>query len=308
MKDPKVFIITLNWNGYEDTIECIDSLKKATYPNFEILVIDNGSSRGDVKIISEKYGDSIHMIVNDENLGFPEGCNMGMKYSFDKGADYVLLLNNDTTVDPEFLTELVKVSETDSAVGMASSMIYYYYHPNVIQTAGCKINWFTGNIKVYGNEVDKGQYNKIIERNFMYGTSMLIKKSVIDTISFMDPYYFFGPEEIDYCTRAYRAGFKLVVVPESKIWHKVGASRAKVPQYPDTQRKLLEKSGGSRQYKYYYQLFKDYGTPGLYLFSFACLVLRTSLLGEFFGLLFKGDFNTILSGVQKRLQKITGNS
>jgi GT2 family glycosyltransferase len=190
----KVSIIILNWNGYEDTIECIESLKKITYPNYEVIIVDNASSGDDVRILKEKYGGYIHMIANDQNYGFPEGNNIGMRYALGKGTDYLLLLNNDTVVDPEFVTEMVKVAESNPAVGIAGSKIYYYHYPNIIQAAGGKITWWLGYIDTYGEEDDVGQYDDIAERDYVYGTSFLIKKAVIDKISFMDPYFFFSVE------------------------------------------------------------------------------------------------------------------
>jgi GT2 family glycosyltransferase len=274
---PKVSIIILNWNGLTDTIECLESLKKITYPNSEVVIVDNASRGNDVQVLQEKFGDYVHLIQNDRNYGFPEGCNIGMRYALTKGADYLLLLNNDTVVDPEFLTEMVKVAEADPSIGITGSKIYYYYEPNRIQAAGGKINWWLGYIDTYGREDDTGQYDTIAERDYLYGTSFLIKKDVIEKISFMDPFFFFGVEEYDYCTRASRAGFKVVYVPGSKVWHKAGASSAKLPDHPETLR-LIRKSSGRGEYKYYYRLFRKHGPPVLFVFPFfGAAVLQLSL-------------------------------
>lgn len=302
MNYPKVSIIILNWNGFEDTIECIESLKKITYPNYEIVVADNASSGDDVRILKEKYGDYIHMIANDQNYGFPEGNNIGMRYALGKGTDYLLLLNNDVIVDCEFLSKLVKVAEDDASIGIVGSKIYYYHRPNRIQAAGGKIRWWLGDIKVYGEQEDVGQYDYIAERDFVYGTSFLIKKAVIDKISFMDPYFFFSVEEYDYCTRAKRAGFKVMYVSQSKVWHKAGASKAKLPQFPETQ-SLIKKKMGFGEYKYYCRLFRTYCTPVLFIFPFfCCVVLRISLVRTLFELIWCGDWQTIKRGVVSRLK------
>jgi len=157
--NPKVSIIILNWNGLKDTTECLESLKKVTYPNYEVIAMDNGSQGSDVQVLQEKFGDYIHLIQNDKNYGFPEGCNIGMRYALIRGADCILLLSNDTVVDSEFLTEMVKVAEADSSIGITRSKIYYYYELNRIQAVGRKINWWLGDIETYGEEEDGGQYN-----------------------------------------------------------------------------------------------------------------------------------------------------
>ncbi|MGB8707155.1 MAG: glycosyltransferase family 2 protein [Dehalococcoidia bacterium] len=298
MKQPKISIILLNWNGFEDTAECLESLKKITYPNYEVIVVDNASSGDDVRILKAKYGDYIHVIANDQNYGYAEGNNIGMRYAIEKGTDYLLILNNDTVVDSEFLTELAKVAESDASIGIAGSKIYYYRRPNRIQAAGGKIIWWLGYIDIYGEEEDVGQYDDIAERDFVFGTSFLLKKAVIDKISFLDPYFFFGVEEYDYCTRAKRAGFKIVYVPQSKIWHKAGASRAKMPQYPETQ-EVIKKKMGPGYYKYYYRLYRTYCPPVLFILP---LILQLSLVGTLLLLIWQGDWQRIKRGIAERLR------
>jgi len=311
MNYPKVSIIILNWNGFEDTIECLESLKKIAYPNYEVIIVDNASSSDDARILKEKYGNYIHMIANDQNYGFPEGCNIGMRYALGEGTDYLLLLNNDTVVDPQFLTELVKVAEGNPSIGILGSKVYYYYHPNSIQSAGGKIRWWLGYIELYGKVYsgveDVGQYDEIAERDFVFGTSFLIKKAVIDRISFMDPYFFCGIEEYDYCTQAKRAGFKVVYVPQSKVWHKGGTSRTKLPQFPETQN-MIKKREGFRQYKYHYILFRRYCPPVLFILP---LILHVSLVGAFLFFLWRGDWKTIKDGaiwILKSLFRATSKS
>jgi GT2 family glycosyltransferase len=303
VNNPKVSIIILNWNGYKDTIECLESLKKIDYQNYEIIIVDNGSSGDDVKILRDRFGDYIHIIANVRNEGFPGGCNIGMQHALQKGTDYILLLNNDTIVDPQFLTELVKVTESDAIIGMAGSKMYFYRHPSQIQSAGGKINWWSGIITYLGMyDEDIGQYDNLAERDFLFGTSLLLKKIVVDTISFMDTAYFFGIEELDYCTRAKRAGFKILYVPTSKVWHKVGASASKLPQYKESQ-KMVEKSQGVACYKHNYRLFRTYGPPVLFIFPFFLATAVSSLPGQFVKYAVRGDWQRINAGIRKRLRK-----
>jgi GT2 family glycosyltransferase len=239
MKSPKVSIIILNWNGLEDTIECLESLKKVTYANYETIVVDNRSDGDDVRILRERFGDYIHVIDNDKNYGFAEGNNIGMRYVLKRGTDYVLLLNNDTTVAPDFLDEMIRVGESDEKIGVLGPKIYLYDKPNVIWEAGGKINWWLGAIVVLGEkQVDVGQYDKVAERDLLSGAALLIKANLLNRISLLDPSFFFGYEDYDFCIRARRAGFKVVYVPKAKVWHKVGKSRGKLGDHSETQRKV----------------------------------------------------------------------
>jgi len=233
MNYPKVSIIILNWNGREDTIECLESLKKITYPNYEVIVVDNGSKGNDAQVLKERFGDYIHLIQNDKNYGFARGANIGMKYVLNNSAaDYVLLLNNDTVVDPEFLTEMVRVAEADPAIGIVGAKIYYYDNPNQLQLVWGKIDLWRGELfpilklvkvvteKIRGVELDKGQYDHTIEADWVTGCCFLNKEQVLKSIGLLDEGYFCYGEEIDYCLRAKRAEYKIVYVPKAKVWHK----------------------------------------------------------------------------------------
>src|SRR3989338_5442408 len=128
MKQPRVSVIILNWNGLDDTIECLESLKKITYPNYEVILVDNASSGDDVAQLRKKFGKYIKIIQNDKNYGFAEGNNIAIrKVMKENKSKYVLLLNNDTVVDAKFLDELVKTGESDPKVGIVGPIIYNYY-------------------------------------------------------------------------------------------------------------------------------------------------------------------------------------
>jgi GT2 family glycosyltransferase len=266
-EEPKVSVIILNWNGLEDTIDCLASLKKITYSNYEVILVDNASSGDDVEVLREKYGDYIHIIANDKNYGFSEGNNIGMRHALDKQSNYMFLLNNDTVLDPSALTELVKVSESDSTIGITGGKVYFYDKPDVLQTVGGEINWWLGKLKHYNNREDIGQFEEIADRDFIYATAMLIKREVVEKISLLDSKFFFGIEEYDYCTRAKRAGFRVVYVPSSKVWHKAGASRKKLPLYPETERKIKRETG-PRSYKHFFRLFYKNGPPVIFIFAY----------------------------------------
>src|ERR1035437_2216086 len=127
---PKVFIVLLNWNGFNDTVECVNSIKKISYGNYEIIIVDN-ESENDFEKLENIYSNEIILIRSDVNLGFAGGNNLGIKYALKNDADFVLLLNNDTTVDPDFLDGLIK-SGIEKEFGIVAPKILNYYFPKII--------------------------------------------------------------------------------------------------------------------------------------------------------------------------------
>ncbi|WP_321422000.1 glycosyltransferase family 2 protein [uncultured Methanobacterium sp.] len=341
---PKVSIIILNWNGWKDTIECLESLYQIDYLNYDVIIVDNDSKNDSIQKIKDYCQGKINIksdfiaepnnhkpitvleydmnesesvitgneffalqpnrritiIKNEKNLGFPEGCNVGMRYALNQQSDYFLLLNNDTVVDKEFLNELINVAESDPQIGILGSKIYFYDNPEMIQAAGGKINWNLGNITTFGG-LDKGQFEEIIERDYVYGTSLILKKEVIDKVSLMDPSFFFGVEEYDYCTKTKKAGFKIIYVPKSLVWHKGGASSKNLSDYPSTL-EFFKKSAGRGKYKYYYKLFNRHGPSYLFVFPMMSYLIRTSSVYYFFQFLFTGETEKIKKGIKRRLK------
>lgn len=224
MKSPLVYIILLNYNGYKDTIECLESLEKITYKNYRIVVVDNASIDGSEKIIKNKFPEHI-FIQAGSNLGFSGGNNVGIKYALQQGTDYVLLLNNDTIVEPDFLEPLVEEAEKSDQIGIMGGKINYYYDKNIIWSAGGYISDIKGCGYHYGiKEVDEGQYDEKREVTFLTGCIQLIKREVLEKVGLYDEDYFLYFEDVDYCYRTIKNNFKLVYVPTSKIYHKISAS------------------------------------------------------------------------------------
>lgn len=222
MSSSKVSIIILNWNGLKDTIECLESLKKITYPNYEVIVVDNGSEGNDADVLEEKYKDYIKVIRNKENLGFTEGNNVAIRQILnEKKSEYILLLNNDVVVDKEFLIEVVKVAESDSKIGICGSQNYYYDfngRKDIIWYAGAKIKWWMGGS--VNHSFQKKEVN-FIETEYVVGSSMLVKTNLLRKIGLLDKSYFSYAEDADLYLRAKKAGYNNIYVPTSKIWHKI---------------------------------------------------------------------------------------
>jgi hypothetical protein len=222
---PLVYFVILNWNQQQLTLDCLDSLAKVEYPNLEVILVDNGSTDGSAEAIRSRYP-SVIVIENGENLGFSEGNNVGMRYALAHGADYVLLLNNDTVVDPGFVAEMIAVAEADPSCGIVGPKMYYHDEPSVIWCAGNAIAWSSGcTSRLQAEQQDMHpEVEPPREVDFITACAMAVKRSVIDEIGLLDPRYFIYYDETDWCVRAAAKGFKVVYVPSSRIWHKVSAA------------------------------------------------------------------------------------
>jgi len=219
-KIPKVSIIVLNWNNFEDTKECLESLGKISYPNYEIIIVDNGSIDSSTRRIQKEFPQYIY-IYNDSNLGFTGGNNVGMKYAVKTGADYIFWINNDMIVDKAFLEPLVQAMGSEET-GLVGPATFYYDQREKIYSAGEYLNSLKTRTKKYKTA---GKFRQVDS----LGGAFLIKKEVIDKIGYFYEPYFLNLEETDYCFQARKAGFKIFCEPKSRIWHKVGATLGKIP-------------------------------------------------------------------------------
>jgi hypothetical protein len=221
---PLVYVIVLTYNGKRDTLECLRSLQNLSCPNVKVLVVDNASSDGTPEAIRAEFS-SVELLVNPTNLRFAGGNNVGIRHALKHGADYVLLLNNDTTVERDFTVHLVHAAEADPRIGMIGPKIYYYDDPNRIWFAGGRIEWWKGWISHIGiRENDSGQHDEQKPVDYLTGCCMLVKRAVVEQVGLLDERYFMYGEDADWCVRARRAGYVLAYVPAAKIWHKLSVS------------------------------------------------------------------------------------
>jgi len=224
MGQPSVSVILVNWNGRNDTLECLHSLAKVSYAPMHIIMVDNASADDSVDAVKREFP-SVEVIPNKTNLRFAGGNNIGIKRALERGSDYILLLNNDTTVDAEFLTKLVKAADADPGIGMVGAKIYYYDDPKRIWFAGGRIEWWKGWISHIGlREEDRGQYDTARAVDYITGCCLLVKRPVIEKIGNLDEQFFMYGEDVDWCLRVCKAGFRLVYEPKAKIWHKLSVS------------------------------------------------------------------------------------
>jgi len=281
---PKVAIIILNWNGWKDTIECLESVVRNTYSNYQVIVIDNGSTNASMEKIkewaegkqevltpepthplyhlshppvkkpipyiyytreeAERGGDialeekatkewqerrktnskelnptplyPLVLIQTGENLGFAGGNNVGVRYTIKKDEyDYILLLNNDTVINPNFLNELVEYY--DDSTGICAPIIFKYNNTNKIWSSGGKYNIFLGTYTNIATLIKEKQR----ETNFISGCCWLIKQEIFKKIGLLDNTYFLYSEDVDFCYRLKQLGYKLKIIPSSSIFHKI---------------------------------------------------------------------------------------
>lgn len=217
---PKVSIIILTWKSYDVTRDCLSSLRSVEYQNFEVVLVDNASGDGSAERLAIEFPE-ITLIRNQTNLGFPAGNNVAIEAVLARGTDYFLLLNNDTIVSPDFLSELVRVAESDPRIGMVNPKIYYYDPPDRIWYAGGKYKPWWSFAEMRGvNQRDSGKYDTTEVISFITGCACLVKAAVVSKIGLLDEVFFLGFEDLDWCVRSFQAGFKAVYVPSSVIWHK----------------------------------------------------------------------------------------
>lgn len=219
-REPRVSVIVLNWNSYEVTRECLLSLRKLDYANREVVVVDNGSADSSPEKLAQNFPE-VRLIRNAKNLGFAAGNNVAMREALERGADYLLLLNNDTVVAPDFLRALVRIAEGDPSVGMLNPKIYFFEPADRIWCAGgVHKPWWSFPRMVGVHQRDDGRYNQAREVSFTTGCALLVKAEVVRRIGMLDEIFFLGFEDADWTVRSLQAGFKAVYVPAAVVWHK----------------------------------------------------------------------------------------
>jgi len=221
---PLAYIVVLNWNGKHHLQECLQSLENISYENFKIVLVDNHSTDGSVEFV-KSFFPSIEIIRNDRNLGFSAGNNVGIRHALSHGADYVILLNNDTRVEPDFLLRLIQYGETHPDVGVLGGTVRMYGNPNIINSTGVNLN-----LLAYGWDRDFGMPCSAIQRKAgevlaVTGALMAVKREVFDQVGLLDPDFFAYFEDVDFCIRVWKyTNFTVEYVPQANVYHKFSAS------------------------------------------------------------------------------------
>jgi GT2 family glycosyltransferase len=219
---PHVLVVILNYNRCEDTLAALISLAGMTYPNFDLLVVDDHSTDGTAQAVKDRFP-HVGVLVQPENLGFAAGANAGLRQAVDKKVDLVLLINNDVQVAPDMLSKLVDAMEPK--VGAAAPFIYYQDHPGRIWSAGFSRHpLLLEPRRGMRGQLDTGERSELYQVDYLLGCAMLIKVTALEEIGLFDERFFFYYEDLDLSLRLQRKGYRLLIVPQAKMWHKVALS------------------------------------------------------------------------------------
>jgi len=258
----KVFAITLNWNGKQWLEDCLSSILALDYPDFEVVMVDNGSTDGSVELVRQKFP-SVHVVENGSNLGYARGFNAGLEYAAARGAEYFLIMNNDTVIDRDALAALVEAAQSLPKAGFVTGKVYFYDEPDRLQTVGKKEDPIVWNGDHIGwLEKDVGQYETVEERAFLDDVMTLVDRRLYDEIGGYDPQFFLQAEEFDWQARAKKRGWRFYYTPKAKIWHRVsmsmGGAGNPIGRYFDTRSRMVVMArylGLPRFLRYYFHTF-----------------------------------------------------
>lgn len=254
-----ISIIIVNYNTPKDTKECLVSLGaiRTTGFRFNVIVVDNGSKEPLQLTADDRYPE-YELIRSESNLGFTGGNNLGISHAVKQyQADYFLLLNSDTVVDEDFLVHLYRALKDNPKAGIAGSKIYFhrgfeYHNKSYRRDQRHQVLWYAGGSVDWENlvsfhrgvdEVDRGQFDHQETSDFVTGCSLLIKREMTERVGILDKRFFLYSEDVDYSLRVKRAGYEVLFVPKSIVWHKIGRSSggagSKLQQYYQTRNRLL---------------------------------------------------------------------
>ena len=256
------YIIILNWNGKHHLKDCLRSFEKVVYNNYKLLLVDNGSTDGSVGYVKSRFP-MVEIIQNEQNLGFSGGNNIGIRHALSRGADYVVLLNNDTRVEPDFLLRLIQYGETHPEAGVLGGTVKMDGDPLRLNSTGVNLN-----LLAYGWDRDFGMPFDAVRRKdgevlAVTGALMAIKREVFNSIGLLDTRFFAYFEDVDFCIRVWKyTNLTVNYVPQSIVFHKFSASTGKFSS--NKMRLMMENQ---------YRIFFKHYPLWIILFLFPILVL-----------------------------------
>lgn len=285
-KSPKVLVIILNWNGTEDTLRCLESLRQVEYDNFDVLVIDNGSVPGSTDPIKRDFPE-VSLIRNEQNLGFSGGNNVGLQYARDTGPKYVLILNNDTTIDAQFVTELVKAAETDPRIAVVGGKVIQLDKPDSLWAVYGAVNFCQQLVKVWGYDKPIAEFSSQKEVDFVVGCGMLLSVDALADVGEFDERFFAYHDEVDLCKRARDKGYRVVYQPTAIMWHKGCASTGGFASYYNPALRYLVARNSVLYVKKYARLHEWIRFIAILAVSLVVGFLRKAPTGNFRGYLMR---------------------
>lgn len=223
-QEPSVAIIIVNWNSYNHTSGCLASLRKVYYDNFKAIVVDNGSKDGSDNKLEEQYPE-ITLLRNAMNTGFTGGNNRGIAYALENNFEFLMLLNNDTEVEPDFLNELVNSLQEDSKIGAVQPKFYFLHNKTRIWNAGGKIIKSIGWIKTIGeNQNSQEKFNRPQKTEWITGCCFMVRTSIVKKIGGLNDRFFIYFEDVEWSLRIKSLGYELAYCPQAIVYHEAGMS------------------------------------------------------------------------------------
>lgn len=249
---PRVAVIVLNYNSWQETVRCLESLRTTTYSRWQVIVVDNGSTNDSVRQIQAwaarvgwPVADAVRneesaslcplvLVTMEQNRGFTGGANFGLRYALRHDFRYLALLNNDITVDPRFVEALVELAEREPHAGIVGPKVYEREQPEIIQSVGAHINCWKAKFPPRGNrERDLGQHNQSCVVDYV-SVAMMVRREVVEQVGGFDEAFSMYVEEVDWCCRIASAGYGVWLAPQSRIWHRGAVTTGAMPR-PESQ-------------------------------------------------------------------------
>lgn len=218
---PLVVIVVLNYHRFPDAWDCVTSVFESSYPNARAILLDLGSSPEQLERLQDAYP-RLRVVSLAENRGYAGNNNLGIRLALDQGADWVLLLNEDTRVDPDCVAELTAVADSDPRVGIVGPVVYHYDAPSVIQSAGGRLDarWLPSHL--CRDEPDRHQVAEPRRVDWVTGCAIQVRRRVLERVGLLDERFFAYWEETEFCLRSRTDGWWILNAPRAKVWHKGG--------------------------------------------------------------------------------------
>lgn len=286
-------IILLNYNNVNDTLECVKSIEDYYEREYTIIVVDNKSTdNSKEKLLENRH--RYKLILNDVNEGFAQGNNVGIKWAIKEGYEYIMLLNNDTLITKNSIETMVDEIKKDKNIGIISPRIMYYPEKEKIWFDGGKIDWFKFIVVHYnmGNNIKSSLKNNNEIVDFITGCCMIIRREVIEEVGYLPEEYFMYYEDVDYCVKVSEAGYKLLNIKESIIYHKVSSSSGGEDSPFSIKWGTRNRIIFMEKYKYKVPAIKYYGGILFFYSTRALKLISYKLKGD------KQRFDAIIDGIK----------
>jgi GT2 family glycosyltransferase len=237
-----IYVVILNWNLKDDTIACVESVQAGSDMAPRIVIVDNASDDGSVAAF-RRLGPAVEVIANEENIGFARGANEGVRHALSRDADYVLLLNNDTIAGAGLIGHLLAAAAAAPGPAVLGPAIYYHGEPRRFWRLGAVHRWgLPVPCEIGRDALDQGQFQAPFDVDYVTGCAMWVPAAIFERVGLLDEDFYMYYEDADFCRRVRRAGFRITVVPQAHIWHKVSRSARQVPRttaYQHTRNRVL---------------------------------------------------------------------